>query len=110
MGCPLSSSGLDYIICLLLSQFTKLFYCERAHIAHIQSGDTLAAKSFPGQRLLAVNGASVKYRRQGDVVEMLKDITEVVELTVGLAKRMEEYSVSRNSQRGSVSGSHQVDF
>ena len=23
------------------SQFTKLFYCERANIAHIQSGDTL---------------------------------------------------------------------
>ena len=26
-------------ICLVTSQFTKLFYCERANIAHIQSGD-----------------------------------------------------------------------
>ena len=26
----------------MTSRFTKLFYCERANIAHIQSGDTLA--------------------------------------------------------------------
>ena len=26
---------------MVTSQFTKLFYCERANIAHIQSGDTL---------------------------------------------------------------------
>ena len=28
-------------ICMVTSRFTKLFYCERTNIAHIQSGDTL---------------------------------------------------------------------
>jgi len=59
-----------------------------------------------GQRLLAVNGASVKYRRQGDVVEMLKDVGDIVELTVGVVRRMEEYSVSRDSVRNSERSSH----
>ena len=36
----LSSSGLD-IICLVTSQFTKLFYCGRANIAHISNQETL---------------------------------------------------------------------
>ena len=30
-------------ICAVTSRFTKLFYCEGANIAHIQSGDTLDA-------------------------------------------------------------------
>ena len=28
-------------MCPVTSRFTKLFYCERANIAHIQSEDTL---------------------------------------------------------------------
>ena len=28
-----------YKICFVTSQFTKLFYCEHANVAHIQSGD-----------------------------------------------------------------------
>ena len=29
----------------MTSQLTKLFYCERAYIVHIQTGDTLVFKS-----------------------------------------------------------------
>ena len=32
-------------ICAVTSRFTKLFYCEGANIAHIQSGDTLSRYS-----------------------------------------------------------------
>ena len=32
-------------ICLVTSQFTRLFYCERENIAHIQSGDTLVSST-----------------------------------------------------------------
>ena len=49
----LSSSGLD-IICLVTSQFTKLFYCGCANIAHIQSGDTLDS-ALPGNKLTNID-------------------------------------------------------
>ena len=32
-------------ICLVMSHFTKLFFCERTNIAHIQYGDTLISNS-----------------------------------------------------------------
>ena len=33
-------------ICAVTSRFTKLFYCESANTAHIQSGDTLVTIHF----------------------------------------------------------------
>ena len=39
-------------ICAVTSRFTKLFYCEGANIAHIQSGDTFTSSSISQLKLV----------------------------------------------------------
>ena len=69
----------DWIICLVTSQFTKLFYWERANITHIiQSGGTLPdswRKVLPNLQCLLTLLSPVGYKKQARTPGQLLSLT-----------------------------------